>query len=65
MPTATISERRLKTLVRETIKETLSAELMKLRAKLVAAISKEEQRDIERHYGEPNSRTAKSVRFDL
>jgi len=65
MSTVTISDRHLKTLVRETVKEALAEELAKLRASFVPFVSVEEQRDIERRYGKPSRRVAKSLKIEL
>ena len=45
-------------LIKQGVKEGLDTELMKLRAMLLPTISDEEQKDIEKLYGEPSSEIA-------
>ena len=47
------SDRKLKSLIKESVKEVLEAELMKLRAFLLPEVSHEEQKDIEELADEP------------
>jgi len=58
-----LDNRKLKALVKETVKEVVSAEFIKLGAFLLPYISKEEQKDIERHYGKPSRRVATVYRL--
>lgn len=46
--------------MRESVKEALGTELMKLRALALPEISNKEQKDIERRYGKPMKRRARS-----
>lgn len=55
-----ITEKKLRTLVKESVKEVLDAELLKLRARLVPFVSNREQRDIERLYRRPSRKIAKT-----
>ena len=48
-----ITERQLKIIVKEGVKEAFSAEFMKLLAKAVPLVSKQEQKEIERLYKKP------------
>lgn len=56
-----ISRRELKSVVKESLREVFSQELMRFRALLLPAVSPKEQRDIEKRYGKP-SRTRKAVK---
>lgn len=56
----TISDKKLKNLVKESVREVLGAELMKLRALALPEVSVKEQKDIERRYHRPSRRHAKS-----
>lgn len=53
MTTITIPKKELKTVVKESVREVLSQELMRLRALLLPSVSKKEQNAIEKLYGEP------------
>ncbi len=55
-----ISEKKLKSLIKESVKEVLEAELMKVRALGLLEVSKEEQKDIEKRYGKPSRKKVKS-----
>lgn len=59
MPT-TVNARKLKTLIKESVKEVLETELMKLRALALPEVSEKEQKDIEKRYGKPSRKRAKS-----
>jgi len=48
-----ITERQLKIIVKEGVKEAFSSEFMKLFAKAVPLVFKQEQREIERLYKKP------------
>ncbi len=65
MPTITILEKELKTVLKESIREVLSQELMKFRALLLPAVSQREQKDIEKLYGRPSRKIAKSIVFEV
>ena len=58
---ATITGQQLKRLIKESIHEALSGELMKLRAFAVPEVSEREQRDIERRYRRPSRRIVKTI----
>jgi hypothetical protein len=60
-----ISKKELKTAVREGVREALDQELMKWYAVLLPFVSEKEQRDIERLYGKPSRRVARSRRLEL
>lgn len=65
MNTITINEKELKTVVKESVREVLAQELMKLRALALPDISDKEQKEIEKLYGKPTRRIAKSVKIKL
>jgi len=65
MSTITIPKKELKILMRESVREVLSQELMKLRALLVQSISLKEQKNIEKLYKEPSCKIAKSVEIEI
>ncbi len=54
MAIAQLTEIKIKTLVRESVKEAFRTEFMKLRALLTPLISDAEQADIERRYKRPS-----------
>jgi len=60
---STISEKKLKYLIRESIREVLSSEFMKFRAYVLSAVSRREQKDIEKRYGKLSRRKSKSYTF--
>ena len=63
MITYTIRKEELKTAVKEGVREALSQELVKFRALFLPAVSPKEQKDIEKRYGKPSRKTAKSVKI--
>ena len=56
-----ISKNRLKSIIKESVREVLSQELMKLQALLLPPVSYKEQKDIEKLYLEPFRKVAKSI----
>ena len=58
--TTIISEKKLKTIIKDSVREALGTELMKLRALALPEVSAKEQGDIEKRYGRPSRRRAKS-----
>lgn len=61
MATFTIPKKELKIVVKESIREVFNQELMKFRALLLPSISKKEQKDIEKRYGKPSRKIAKTI----
>lgn len=55
-----ITERQLKIIVKESVKEAFGAEFMKILAKGVALVSKQEQKEIERLYKRPTREVVKT-----
>lgn len=62
---ANLNEKRLKILIKESVKESINAEILKLRAALLPYISGKEQKDIERRYGKPSRKIAKSYNVEI
>lgn len=63
--TITIPKRELKTVVKESIREVLKQEFMQFRAMLLPAVSEKEQKEIEKLYGKPARKTAKTVEIEV
>jgi len=63
--TITISKKELKDIVKESIREILEQESMKYRASVLPWVSSAEQKDIEKHYGQPRRKVAKSVELQI
>ena len=61
MATISIPKKELKTIVKESIREILEQESMKFRALFMPLVSQKEQRDIEKRYGKPSRKIAKST----
>lgn len=57
--TTTLSETKLKSLIKESVREVLENELIKLRAFALPEVSKKEQKDIEKRYGLPSRKKGK------
>ena len=58
MKTATLNEKKLKSIVKESVREIFEQELMKLQALAVPEIAEKEQKDIDSHFGKPSRKTA-------
>jgi len=56
-----MDETKLRSLIRETVKDVLEEELMKLRLLLAPAISENEQLEIEEAYGEPTREMGRTL----
>ena len=65
MANITITESKLRNLFRETLKEVLTSEFMKLRADLFPFVSDKEQKEIERLYRKPSRKVTKSAKFKI
>ncbi len=59
-----IDEKKLKALVKESMKEVMKSELMQLRAFALPEVSKKEQKDIEKRYGKPSRKTQKQYKVE-
>ena len=60
-----ISKKDLKILIKESVKEALEQEIMRLRALMLPYVSKAEQKDIERRYKKPTSRNMKRIEIEI
>jgi len=60
-----ITKEELKEAVRESVREVLNEERMQLQALLLPEVSEKEQKNIERTYGKPLRKSAKTRKFDL
>ncbi len=60
-----ISKKDLKILIKESVKEVLEQEMMRLRALMLPYVSKAEQKDIERRYKKPVRRTMKRIEIEI
>lgn len=56
---------KLKTIVKESLKEVLALELMKLRADLLPHVSEKEQKEIEKTYCKPRGKAVRSVHVNV
>jgi len=65
MAIISIPKRELKTVVKESIREVLEQESMKLRALLTPLISQKEQKDIEKRYGRLSQKIARSGEIQI
>lgn len=65
MASTQLTETKLKTLVRESVKEAFKTEFMKLRALLAPSVSDAEQEDIERRYRRPSRKAPTSHAIEL
>ena len=63
--TTTLSEKRLKGLIKEGVREVLGTEIMKLRALALPEVSDKEQKDIEKRYGKPSRKRQKSYPLSI
>ncbi len=61
----TIAKKELKNIVKESVREIFEQELMKLRALSLPNVSEEEQKDIEKRYGQPSQKTVKSIEIKI
>jgi hypothetical protein len=61
----TITSNKLKNLIKESLKEVLEVEFMKLRADLMPYVSEREQREIEKLYRKPTRKVAKSIKIKI
>lgn len=63
--TTTLNETELKSLIKESLKEVLENELIRLRAFALPEVSKKEQKDIEKRYGSPSRKRVKSYSLEI
>jgi hypothetical protein len=60
-----ISKKDLKILIKESVKEVLEQEIMRLRALMLPYVSEAEQKDIERRYKKPTRRVIKRLEIKI
>ena len=65
MATITIPKKELKIIVKESVREILEQESMKFRSLFMPSVSQKEQKDIEKRYGKPSRRAAKSTEIQV
>lgn len=65
MATITIPKKELKTVIKESVREVLAQELMKLRALAMPSVSIKEQKNIEKLYRRPHRKSAKTIEVEL
>ena len=63
--TTSLSEKKLKSLIKTSVREVLETEFMKLRALALSDVSSAEQKDIEKRYGKPSRKKEKSSSLDI
>lgn len=65
--TATISfnEQKLKTLIKESVREGIKAEILKLRVAFLPYIDNTEQKEIEKKYRKPSRKVAKTYECEI
>lgn len=64
MPTKN-SDQKLKALIKESVREVLSSELMKLRALALPDVSRKEQQDVEKRHGKPSRKKGKEYSLNI
>ncbi|MBN2198097.1 hypothetical protein JW698_02840 [Candidatus Wolfebacteria bacterium] len=65
MSTVIIPKKELKKAIEESVREVFKQELMKFRSLFLSFVSQQEQKDIEKRYGKPSRKTAKSLEIKL
>jgi len=65
MATVTIPKKELKTIIKESVREIFEQESMKFQALFLPSVSPKEQKDIEKRYGKPSRKIAKSIEVKL
>jgi DNA invertase Pin-like site-specific DNA recombinase len=65
MRNITISKKDFKILIKESVKEVLEQEMMRLRALMLPYVSEAEQKDIERRYKKPIHRAVRRTSFNI
>jgi len=65
MVVITIPKTELKSVIKESVKEALSQELMKLRSLALPFIAQKEQKDIEKKYGKPSRKISKTITIEI
>lgn len=65
MNNITLHKKELKMLVRDSVREALTEQLMEMRAIIVPFVSQKEQKDIAKLYKRPSHMVAKTVEIEL
>lgn len=65
MAIITIPKKELKTLVKKSVQEVFEQESIKFRALFMPLVSQKEQKDIEKRYGKPSRKIAKSIEIKI
>ncbi|MEE8131508.1 MAG: hypothetical protein V3T98_00440 [Candidatus Paceibacterota bacterium] len=65
MSTTTITKKELKTAVKESVREVLISEIMKLRALIMPDVSLKEQKEIEKLYKKPLREAKKTIAVNI
>ena len=65
MSTITIHKKELKMAIKEGVREVLNQELTRLRALILPFVSEKEQKNIEKLYGKPSRKSAKSMQVGI
>lgn len=60
-----VSDKKFKTIIKESVREVLRSEIMKLRALFLPEVSEREQKDIEKRYGVPSKKAIKSYTLKI
>ncbi len=60
-----INEKKLKALMKESMREVMKTEIMRLRAFVLPEVSKREQKDIEKRYGSPSRKAGKEYETEI
>jgi len=63
--TISLPKKNLEIFIRQTIKDSIREEIMKLRAVFLPYVSDKEQEDIEKLYGKPSRKIEKSYNLDV
>lgn len=63
--TITIPKKELEIIIKDSIREIFEQESMKFRALFLPFVSQKEQKDIEKRYGRPSRKAAKSVKIKI
>lgn len=60
-----IPKEELRTVVKESVREVLTQELMKFRSLLIPSVSEKEQKNIEQLYGKPTRNISKTIKIKI
>lgn len=63
--TTKLNEKQLKSLIKESMKEVINSEMMKVRALLLPGVSSKEQKEIDKIYGTPSRKITKTYHVRL